>query len=531
MTDAPRPVSASGGPLRAGFSLRARILLGYLLMMIVFGGVLVAVLLGMNQTQMALTTLDSGYLPLARQISAAESSPLGLELEPGQSPDRLYRVRRTERKIIDGLERQLIQARDTARALAKADLNPGDGDVLLPVVAGLDEVLQQLAEYEVSHNDLIDAVENNADDKDALVLDLIEQRRRIEDRLEYQGRRVTGRLSRVLSTTQRGQRSARIAITALSGVAFGIGLALVLATGFMLRPIRQLIASAERLRAGAWNEPLPVTSDDEVGRLARSFNAMAHSIVERERKLAERSQQLEQLVAELRSSQAALIRSERLATIGQMAAQIAHEVRNPLNALGLNAEMLVDEIQDNDEAKEIVVAIRGEVQRLVGITEDYLALGRAPPLRLEPFPVDELVQDLVRFQNEEHQQAGVDVSVELSAVPEVQADANQLRQALLNILRNAVEALDEGGRVRISVAPDDGMVLITIADDGPGMDAEHVARIFDPFFSTKESGSGLGLPLTHQVIAEHGGRIACTSAPGEGTAFSIWLPVAGEPTQ
>jgi signal transduction histidine kinase len=139
------------------------------------------------------------------------------------------------------------------------------------------------------------------------------------------------------------------------------------------------------------------------------------------------------------------------------------------------------------------------------------------------------VDELVRFQAEELEQFGVVVETALPQdLPDVMIDRAQLRQALLNIVRNAADALRSagGGLLRLSAAADEGGLRLDLTDDGPGMDGELVSRIFDPFFSTKETGSGLGLPITHQVIAEHGGVIECRSRPGEGTTFSIWLPVA-----
>jgi len=521
------PDSAAGGQL-GRFSLRTRVLLGYLVLLVVFGAVLFGVLVEMRRTQASLTSLAAGYLPLATELSRAESSALGLELEDGQTPERVYRVRAIEQKITERLRVQLVRSRDVSGAIADAELTRGDRAVMSQVADALGDVVAKLDQYADAHDSFVAAFEAG-EGSEVWVLELIDLRAQIEVSLRGLGRRVTRRMSAVMAETETAQRDARLAVAAVSSVAFGIGLLLVLSTIWMLRPVRTLIASAERLRQGNFDEPLPVTSADEVGRLARSFNAMAAAIQERERKLEERSSELEETLAELRSSQAALIRSERLATIGQMAAQIAHEVRNPLNALGLNAELLGDEIAEGNtgEATDILAALRNEVNRLVGITESYLAIGRAPPLRLEPFPLGQLVEDLVSFQREETERAGVAVELELPELPEVLADVNQLRQALLNILRNAVEALGSaGGALRIQAAVDGKFVRVDLVDDGPGMDAEHVARIFDPFFSTKEAGSGLGLPLTHQVIVEHGGRITCTSSPGVGTTFSIWLPTA-----
>ena len=133
----------------------------------------------------------------------------------------------------------------------------------------------------------------------------------------------------------------------------------------------------------------------------------------------------------------------------------------------------------------------------------------------------------MRFQGAEMSELGVEVRFDAPEdLPRVLVDVGQLRQALLNIVRNAAEALSEskGGSLKIGAAREDGGVMLLIEDDGPGMEAELVSRVFDPFFSTKETGSGLGLPLTQQVIEEHGGRIRCTSRVGEGTTFTIWLP-------
>ncbi len=517
-------------PTRPRLSLRSRLLLGYLLLLLVFGGVLGAVLVEMRDTQVSLTTLSAGYLPLQRELSGAESWPLGLELEPGQAPDRLYRVRRTERFVQERMTAQLVQARDVAAALASAELNYAESKILVRVAANISTVLEQLERYRQLHDGFTESFEAE-EAAEAFIPDMIDVHRQIQGNLRDLSRRVSRRVARVVQRTEQSHRDARLAIAALSAVALLFGLLLVLVTSVTLRPVRRLIASAERLRQGDFDERVEVPRTDELGRLSRSFNAMAGSLRERERKLQERSEQLEEALADLRQSQEALIRSERLATIGQMAAQVAHEVRNPLNALGLNAELLKDEVTDGNaaEAGELVDAIRNEINRLTRITESYLALGKAPPMRLEPFPLGDLVVDLVRFQREELEGFGVGVDVELPGdLPDVALDVGQMRQALLNIVKNAGEALAEhgGGTLRITAACVGPMVRLDVRDDGPGIDAEHVARIFDPFFSTKEAGSGLGLPVTQQVIAEHGGRIACRSSLGEGTTFTIELPRA-----
>jgi signal transduction histidine kinase len=399
------------------------------------------------------------------------------------------------------------------------------------VIGDIDGALRDLASYTETHRQFVELFEAGDSSPGRLVGQLIAHQRRIDVRLQELTRLLARRSSEVVNRTEKAQRDALFAVVGLSGVAFGLGLLLLFSINFTLRPIGRLTAAAERIREGQLDARAPEESSDEVGRLARTFNEMAAALEERERRLEERSRELEAALADLQASQEALIRSERLATIGRMAAQIAHEVRNPLNALGLNADMLAEELSEpgSSDAARTLAAIRAEIDRLTEITEDYLALGRLPPLRLERQPLSNLVEELVRFQGQELDGVGVEVELDLDAADsEVLVDAGQMRQALLNLVRNAAEALAEngGGHLRIGSESRGGEVVLLIADDGPGMGEAHVAQVFDPFFSTKERGSGLGLPLTHHVISEHGGRIDCKSQVGEGTTFRIFLPEA-----
>ncbi len=231
-------------------------------------------------------------------------------------------------------------------------------------------------------------------------------------------------------------------------------------------------------------------------------------------------------VTELVRAQEALARSERLALVGQMLAQITHEVRNPLNALSLNAELLADELPDEregDEAREILSMIRGEVARLTDVTGHYLQLARRPPARPAPTDVPAVLEEVVRLLEPEIEQVGADLSlVVATAVPIQAVDGNQLRQAVLNVVRNAVEA---GARtLALSVGVDEDEVQVALQDDGPGMTASESARATDPFYSTKASGTGLGLAIVRQILEDHGGRVDLVSAPGQGTQVVLVWP-------
>ncbi|HET6284623.1 MAG TPA: ATP-binding protein [Polyangia bacterium] len=307
-------------------------------------------------------------------------------------------------------------------------------------------------------------------------------------------------------------------------MALALGLAgLIIAVGtfvFILRTLRPLGVLRRRVRevaGGEYARRTGVDSRDEIGELAREFDAMAGALQEREQML---------------------IRSERLATVGRMAAQITHEVRNPLASIGLYAELLGDEIVDKGaEPRRLVTSIISEVDRLTEITETYLRFSRLPAAKLEREDAGAIVTAVLEFARAELSQKGITLEIDVGAdLPEILADESQLRQALLNLVRNAREAMPGGGRLRVvvdvvSAANGAGAtaqsVRLRIGDTGPGIVRENIGKIFDPFFSTKDKGTGLGLALVQQIVVEHGARIEVETAPDSpqhGTTFAITFP-------
>jgi PAS domain S-box-containing protein len=226
-----------------------------------------------------------------------------------------------------------------------------------------------------------------------------------------------------------------------------------------------------------------------------------------------------------------LIQSERLAAIGRIAAQITHEIRNPLSAIGLDAELLDESIAKGEapEARRLLSAIQSEIGRLSEITEEYLRFARMPSGRRARVDINEAMRDLTAFMSIEMARGNVRARCEFGDdVPAVEADAGQLRQAFMNILRNAIEAMPSGGELVVRTRGTDGGAVVTFSDTGQGIAPGHLGRVFDPFFSTKEAGIGLGLSLTQQIIAEHGGAVRVESKPGRGSTFTVTLPAAGE---
>jgi signal transduction histidine kinase len=297
---------------------------------------------------------------------------------------------------------------------------------------------------------------------------------------------------------------------ALGGLGLFVAALAVAFVWRILRPLQVLRSRAREIAGGEYARRTGVSSRDEIGDLARELDAMAAALEERELRL---------------------IRSERMATVGRMAAQITHEVRNPLASIGLYAELLCDELGSEPEPRRLVESITSEVDRLTEITETYLRFARLPRPQLEAENLGELVASIVEFSRAELSNAGIRLEVELGAEPiEGSVDENQIRQALLNLIRNAREAMTSsgGGVLRVALGPrGPGLAEIVVSDTGPGIRPEHLPKVFDPFFSTKAKGTGLGLPLVQQIAIEHGGYVEVDSSSTAGTAFHIVLPRRG----
>ena len=237
-------------------------------------------------------------------------------------------------------------------------------------------------------------------------------------------------------------------------------------------------------------------------------------------------------VSDAVATKSRLIQTERLAAIGRMAAHVTHEVRNPLSSIGLNVDMLGDEVRGTGpESERLLESIQQELERLESITEEYLRLARLPEPSLNPEDPTHLIQDLAEFVRREMDASGVELRLDLAAnLPEVAMDEPQLRQALLNLLRNAREAMPGGGVAKVEATRYDDGVRIQVHDEGAGIGEEEREHVFDLFYTTKERGTGLGLPLTQQIVVAHGGQIACKRRHPQGTTFEIWLPAAARAT-
>jgi len=236
-------------------------------------------------------------------------------------------------------------------------------------------------------------------------------------------------------------------------------------------------------------------------------------------------------ITERKKLEQQLLHSERLATIGEMSAKVAHEIRNPLSSISLNTELLYDEIskgnvEEKSDAENLIQSILNEVDTLTEMSDVYLRFARFPRLDTKPASVNTILIELSKFFNKERVLKGIALKENYASdLPLILLDVNQIKQAFLNILKNSFEAMPEGGKLSISTRLKDNCIEVWITDTGSGISKEDIQRVFDPFYSVKADGTGLGLALTMKTVEGHHGEIICKSTIGKGTTIVISFPV------
>jgi signal transduction histidine kinase len=498
------------GPRRRTVS--ERILVSYLLVLVAFAVTVGWSFQALRAAEHDAELLRAGYAPLLLRIGEALSEQNIMDTQLNH-----VTAAKNPSDVLDWIETKRLTRPRTFAAIRK----PAERDDSDPAVRRFqEEIIREATAIEASLESDPDRL---AKLRQALAVgdregaerarsDLVKRELEAAARL----RAMRGRVNDAMDTLKaearnREERSMQL----LVGLALLTLLVGVAASLYARRVLVPLTAVTERANAVARGDLTPhevVDTNDEIGELATTFEGM---------------------VAAIQRARSELVQAERLATIGKMAAHVTHEIRNPLSSIGLNVELLEEEVAKNGEKEPmaLVQAVKSEVDRLSRIAEQYLSVARRPRPNLERERVDDLVRELCAFVRPEIERAGVTLHVETAPdLPEIDLDEAQLRQALLNLIRNAREAMAKGGDLAIGVVhAEGGGVEIRIDDTGSGVPEELRASIFDPFFTTKQRGTGLGLAVTREIIEAHRGTIACEPREGRGTRFRIVLPPALEP--
>jgi signal transduction histidine kinase len=241
-------------------------------------------------------------------------------------------------------------------------------------------------------------------------------------------------------------------------------------------------------------------------------------------------EKIQKTTADLKKTEAQLIRSEKLASLGELAAGIAHEIRNPLTSINILIHSLAESLSSENIHREDLRVIEEEIERINEIIDQFLRFGKPSPPHFEETDVISILEEILQLLRLQIEKQRIHVEKEFQLLPPAVLDREQLKQVILNLVMNALQAMPEGGRLRLSVQKPgkDRWIQIGIQDSGTGIPPEYMDKLFDPFFSTREGGIGLGLPIAHRIIDQHHGRIEVVSTPREGTVFTLYLPVDQE---
>ncbi len=278
-----------------------------------------------------------------------------------------------------------------------------------------------------------------------------------------------------------------------------------------LKPLNRIRKGAEVIGKGDFRYQVPVASHDEIGELAQAFNQMAI--------------QLKESFESIQKSQERIIQAEKLSSLGQLSARLAHELKNPLTSIKMILQAILDGSPTPEMTKEDAEMILKEVRKLDAILTQFLSFAKPPRLELRPLNLVHVIEEVLSLMKTEFDRSRVEVSQEISGLPEIKGDYEKMTQVLINLLHNSIEAMPEGGKLKILVREilenDQRRVLLRVEDSGQGIPEECRKKVFDPFFTTKEGGTGLGLSVVYSIIKEHRGSIELERDVGKGTVFAI----------
>jgi two-component system NtrC family sensor kinase len=356
----------------------------------------------------------------------------------------------------------------------------------------------------------------------ALLEDLRKNPRPKDESLALQGKiRGTGQALLVLSDqlvnnerreiNQRLQRIISFPMVNLLVLVLLLGFVVFFIGEKIIRPLARITRESEAIAQGIFQgkiSPLLGNTDNEICRLTAALNRM---------------------MTELESRQEQLVQSRKIAAVGTLTSGIAHEINNPINNIVLTLETLVEDNQvlTPEERQQMYQEALDQADRASDIVKNLLEFSQANHPRVESVFLEELIDKTIRLLHNEFKIHRIKLSKELRGrLPKLLLDKSGVQQVLVNLLMNGIQAMPEGGTLTIVLDRIDDEARIEIADTGPGIPAEHLNRIFDPFFSTKKSGTGLGLSVSYNIIQKQGGRIEVQSTPGRGTAFSLFFPLA-----
>lgn len=305
-----------------------------------------------------------------------------------------------------------------------------------------------------------------------------------------------------------------VLLVAGAGAVAICGALLVVLTYTVQRPMVELQQKIAQLGKGDLNLAVSFAHrNDEIGDLGRNFNHMV-------RQLRESREEIDRL------HRTQMSRAEHLATLGELATGLAHEIRNPLAGIAGVIEIVGRDLPAASPARPVVREVRQEIARINHIVTDLLQTARPHPPTVRKSDLNTTVEHAVMLGRQQALAKSVEIKLQKDpSLPEVEHDSDQIHQVLLNLLLNSLQAIDLNGKITVTVKPQSKMVAVEVADNGRGIAPEHLPNIFRPFYTTKGDGTGLGLSLARRIVEDHQGRIDVSSGVGQGTTFTVVLPL------
>jgi len=280
------------------------------------------------------------------------------------------------------------------------------------------------------------------------------------------------------------------------------------------RPLEELMKTIAKVRSGDLSARVGFAKrEDDVGQLGREFNDMV-------RQLDENRLEIEEL------HKREMARAEHLATLGELAAGLAHEIRNPLAGIAGVVDIMSKELPTNSSSRAVIGDVHREILHIQAILNDLLSYSRPRQPHFHPANLNTTIEQAVELSRQQVRTKPIQVKFEpVASLPPVEHDPALIQQVILNLILNGIQAISGSGEVRVALASDHDSVVVRVSDTGRGISAEALPKIFRPFFTTRSEGTGLGLSLANSIVQSHGGRIEVTSTPGKGSQFKVSLPL------
>jgi two-component system NtrC family sensor kinase len=512
MSPPSEPPARTGGALRRR-SVTQRVTLSYLIVTVAFSLVAGWNVLALREATADAELLRSGYVPLALEL---RDTLLGQNTWNSQLNDVTSARNPAHTRVwFDSALAGRPRAFDALRlALARAFRDQSNELVILGQRLAHDA--SEIEAFMEADRELIAKLFEALQARDATRAqtvrnELVRQGHEARLRLSELEKEVTRIVDGLLDEARVRESWAVRLLVISAAFTVLVGLLVAWQARRLLSPLAAVTERARSVTRGDLTPQPVVEAEDEIGELAATFESM---------------------VAAIATANAQLLSSERLAAIGKMAAQVTHEVRNPLSSLALNVELLEDELgEPSGEVGSLLAAVKLEIERLTQLSEKYLSLARRSQPDFQEEDLGQVVSDAVSSAQAELGKHKIKSQLAIEeGLPAAHLDEAQIRQVMLNLIRNAREAMAEGGELWVGVRSlareerDPGLE-ISVADSGGGMDERTREHLFEPFFTTKGHGTGLGLAITQEIVEAHGGKIRCERRQPRGTRFVIELPL------